>query len=753
MNLKKALVLFFLFFLGFIQSSSAVELRFWNFWNSKFILPVISAFEAENPGIKIINEQLNWGNGLDKIVVALANHQAPDICELGSTWSGKFMAGDSLLDLTDDLKPLVPDYMMWEPVTWKGRLYGMPWLVGTRVLFYNRALLRSCGFDPDKPPETWSQFLEVAGKIYNPKKGIYGFGINAGEGNILYKKFLPFVWGNNGTIMRDDQTWTFKGPKVEEAFEFYRKLAPFGLKEKQDLLDEAFMKGKLGLEISGSWTFPTILKEAPDLDFGVALIPRPENPQGHTASFLGGEILVAFRSCKDKQAAVKFIKFLTRAENTFPITKETLVSFPADKIAFSDPFFTANPKLSLFIKQMETGVHPPVDPLWVEMESIINDAVEKITYGEEIKPVLESAEKAFEELKAQNQKRNRERKNSSQPKSVTEPPPFSLPTWIPLIISVLAIGVIVNAIFSFMILSETKRNRTSQKTQTGLKTWEILVCMFPWIATFFVFWLYPLIFSFLLSFCDYDVLHPENWRFVGFENFSRLLYDPKFSQSFGNTIFFVIGTTPVITVLALALALLINELKSYEQLFRSAFFLPSIISIVVISTIFKYFYSPQGSLNYIFALFGLPEKSWLVDPAFAMPAIMIMDIWSSIGYYLVLFLAALKAIPVQYFEAAKVDGASYFQTFRHITIPHIKPMILFVLVINTIRAWQVFPEIFTLTKGGPLGTTDTIVHRLYETAFRFHEMGYASAMAYVLFAVIFALSWFQIKLLGKERGG
>ncbi|MBF0410459.1 MAG: sugar ABC transporter permease [Candidatus Riflebacteria bacterium] len=274
--------------------------------------------------------------------------------------------------------------------------------------------------------------------------------------------------------------------------------------------------------------------------------------------------------------------------------------------------------------------------------------------------------------------------------------------------------------------------------------------MLPWAVTFIFFWLYPLVFSFFLSFCDYDVFHSENWRFVGLENFSRLFSDAKFAQSFGNTVFFVAGTTPVITLLALLLALLINELKKFEEFFRSAFFLPSIISIVVISTIFKYFYSPHGFLNQMMVFFGFPEQSWLVDPALAMPSIMVMDIWSSIGYYLVLFLAALKSIPVQYFEAAKVDGANSIQTFRHITLPSIKPMILFVLIINTIRAWQVFPEIFTLTRGGPLGTTDTIVHRLYETAFRFHEMGYASAMAYVLFAVIMVLSLIQIKLLGEK---
>ena len=279
------------------------------------------------------------------------------------------------------------------------------------------------------------------------------------------------------------------------------------------------------------------------------------------------------------------------------------------------------------------------------------------------------------------------------------------------------------------------------------------MCLFlaPWVVTFIVFWLYPLVFSFILSLSDYDVFHPAVFRYVGLENYLRLFNDPRFLQCFRNTLFFVIGTTPVITVISLALALLIQRLPKGESFFRSAFFLPSIISLVVISTIFKSFYSPTGSLNQLLACVGISGPAWLVEPKLALPAIMAMDIWASVGYYLVLFLAALKAVPMQLYEAADVDGATDCQKFLHITLPQIRYMILFVVVINTIRSWQVFPEIFTLTRGGPLGTTDTMVHRLYETAFRYQEMGYASAMAYVLFAIILVLSLIQMKVLGERK--
>ncbi|MEW6712080.1 MAG: sugar ABC transporter permease [Candidatus Riflebacteria bacterium] len=265
-----------------------------------------------------------------------------------------------------------------------------------------------------------------------------------------------------------------------------------------------------------------------------------------------------------------------------------------------------------------------------------------------------------------------------------------------------------------------------------------------------VFWLYPLVYALLMSFCDFNAFHPDLFRFVGFANYLRLLHDPEFIQAFKNTLIFVVGTTPVTTILALALALMINRVCCGTGFFRSVFFLPSIVSIVVTATIFKSIYAPVGILNRILEFFSIPGHAWLVEKGLALPAIMMMSIWSFTGYYMVLYLAALKAVPRQYYEAAEVDGASDWQQFRYITLPQIRYMTIFILVMNTIRSWQVFPEIFTLTRGGPVGSTNTIVHLLYDTAFRYHQMGYASAMSYVLLFIVLALSVVQMRILGRR---
>lgn len=715
------------------DSSDTIKLTFWNFWDPKFILPVIERFEKENPGVKIINEQVSWSNGLDKIVISMANNMAPDICEMGSTWMGKFMSEGALLDITDKVSDLKDEYLMWAPAQMNGRYYGMPWLAGTRVMFYNRELFAQAGLDPDKPPLTWKDFLDAARLIHNPKKGIYGFGMNAGEGHILYKKFMPFVWGNGGKILDENDNFVFDSQETREALDFYLKLKEYSYCEKQDLLDEAFKRGKLGLAISGSWNFARYPKDAPNLDFGVSLMPKPAEEKGFSTSFLGGEILVLFKTCKNPDVAAKFIRYIVKMENTMPITKEAWVSFPAHLDAYKDSVFTQDKRLSVFTEQMKTAIHPPIHNLWIDLEKIINTAVEKAMYNEPIDSVFKEANEEFEKISG---KKNESKQSSS---------------FLIVILSALGVGIIINAILLAFILYEVKKNKSGPIGPIE-RAQRYILFLAPWFITFFIFWLYPLLFSVVLSFCEYDVFHPAVFSFSGFKNYMALVEDEVFIQSFFNTLIFVVGTTPVTTALGLALALMINSLKSKSDIFRSVFFLPSIISIVVTATIFKSFYSPVGLLNRFLALFGIQGYGWLVDKSFALPAIMIMDIWAYAGYYMVLYLAALTAVPKSLYDAAEIDGANEWEQFRYITLPQIKYMTVFVMTINTIRSWQVFPEVFTLTSGGPVGSTNTLVHHLYELAFRYHKMGYASAISLVLLLLVFLFSFIQMKILsGKKR--
>lgn len=286
------------------------------------------------------------------------------------------------------------------------------------------------------------------------------------------------------------------------------------------------------------------------------------------------------------------------------------------------------------------------------------------------------------------------------------------------------------------------------KSKYNLTTFVFLL---PWIITFIIFSLYPIIFSFGISFTNYTGLSPEI-NFVGLKNYLSLFKDKIFLKAMRNTFVFVIGTIPFTTVISILLAVLINsKMVRFKGIFKAGFFLPSVMSMVVISTIWRYIYSADGILNYLLQTVGIEKNTgWLASPDTALLSIMIMNVWAAIGYYTIIFLAGLQSIPEELYESASIDGASSSDKFFKITLPLIKPTLFFVIAINTIRSFQIFTEIFTMTGGGPLNSTQTIVHYLYMTGFRQFRMGYASAMAYILVIIILIITLIQQRALRSE---
>jgi len=281
----------------------------------------------------------------------------------------------------------------------------------------------------------------------------------------------------------------------------------------------------------------------------------------------------------------------------------------------------------------------------------------------------------------------------------------------------------------------------------------ILIMLSPWIITFLLFWFYPLINAGYLSLTNYNTLL-NSTEFIGLENYNKILNDEVFWIALKNTTIFTIGTVPITTTFAIILAVMLNsKLTKFQSLFRAAYFMPTITSLVVISLIFTNLYSKDGYINLLLKMSGLPypEKGWLLDTSTSLISIMIMDVWISTGYYMVLVLAGLQTIPKDYYESAKLMGASSLKQFFSITLPLLKPTLIFILVINTIKSFQVFIEIFIMTKGGPLNSTMTIVYYIFLNAFEKSDMmGYASALAFILFFILLILSYIQIKIL-KEK--
>jgi len=366
------------------KENSKIVLDFYQFWTDPEVKPtlmeIIKEFEKENPGIKINLTDLTWSEGHEKIVVAFASGTAPDILELGSDWVPEFSSQDVLLDLTLEAKEIQNDFLMWEPVTYEGKIYGFPWILDTRVLFYNKELMKKVGLDPEKPPSTWEELLSYSQKINALKPKAYGFGANSAERHRLYKKFLPFFWGNGGKILSQDQKSSdINSPGGKEALGFYKKLTQQGTIDTQRMLDENFKQNKIGFLISGGWLLHDIQKNLPDLKFGVCLIPKSE--KGTHSSFAGGEFLVISKKSENPEAAKKFIQHLIKLENSLKFCKAIGSAIPSAKGSELDPYYQNNKYLLVFQEQLKYSKTSPAVPQWVYIEEIIEKAVEQVMYG------------------------------------------------------------------------------------------------------------------------------------------------------------------------------------------------------------------------------------------------------------------------------------------------------------------------------------------------------------------------------------
>jgi ABC-type sugar transport system permease subunit len=257
----------------------------------------------------------------------------------------------------------------------------------------------------------------------------------------------------------------------------------------------------------------------------------------------------------------------------------------------------------------------------------------------------------------------------------------------------------------------------------------------------------PIAFSGYWSFTEFNGLIPPKW--VGLANYTALFQDPVFLHSLLNTVIFVLLGMSIGPTLGLLSALLLNNSIRGRGFFRAAYFLPVMTSLVVVATIWKMLLNQAGIINSILGLVGVPAHSWLGDPSTALPAVTITSIWQGFGFETVVFLAALQSIPKDLYDAASVDGASWWQKVRYVTIPALRPTIAFVYIIGIIGSFQVFDQIYVMTLGGPINATRTIVFDLYER-FNSLQLGSASAVAYVLLIILATLSYVQLRVF-EER--
>jgi len=278
-----------------------------------------------------------------------------------------------------------------------------------------------------------------------------------------------------------------------------------------------------------------------------------------------------------------------------------------------------------------------------------------------------------------------------------------------------------------------------------------MICLSPALFLAVVFIFIPIVNVFFLSFTNWDLLRSTK-DFIGIKNYQYIFKDPKFIKSIINTFYFAGVKIPLDLILSLFIATILDKKVKFIRFFRASFFSPVIIPVVASTLVWVWMFDPlYGPFNQFLNVFGIPSQKWLYDPNLAMPSIILYSLWKGIGYDIIIFLAGLQAIPINYSEAARIDGANSRQIFFKITLPLLNPIVYFVVLMGIINSFKVFTQVSVMTpKGGPLYSTGVMVFYIYQQAFENYRIGRASAAAVVLFALILGITFFQ-RAFGKKN--
>jgi multiple sugar transport system permease protein/multiple sugar transport system substrate-binding protein len=577
--------------------------------------------------------------------------------------------------------------------------------------------------------------------------------------------FIPFFgnswlymygWLNGGKFMqKDGEKCTLDDPKIVEALQYVtdmydslggiEKAMVFQNSNPTSMLD-MFLEGRVAMKIDGNWFLGTISVFKPNMNFGLCPAPIPEarlKAGKKSIGWLGGWAYAIPSTAKKKDAAWKLLRWMNSLEAN-KITAQFQASLARSKgqaylprlhpdIRYTNylrkEYIDDSPAISNNIKKaygvfavlLPVSKYRPVTPigqkLWNEQVRSAENAIghlmtpkESLTYGtRQVQIMLDR---------------------------IMNPPTGPEVPWK---IIILLYGLIILGFICALVIRQTRRKYVTcyQKREW----YGGYICALPWILGFFTFGAGPIIFSIIISFSHYDVLNPA--RFIGFDNYINLFHDPIFWISLKNTLYFTISV-PISLVAGLALAIFLNNNLKGMQFYRTLFYLPAIVPAVAAFILWMKILDPNiGLINQALRTLGMTDPpTWLTSPVWAKPALILMGLWG-VGGSMIIWLAGLKNIPESLYEAASLDGANRWQSFCHVTLPMISPYIFFNLVMGMIGVFQVFEQAYIMTNGGPQDSTLFYAYKLFNEAFRYLNMGAASAMAWILFVVVLVITGFN----------
>ena len=691
------------------------------------------------------------------------------------------------------------DEVVYEnPTIGERGIYGIPERVDDRALFYNKDLLKRAGFvdasGEAQPPRNWEELEQMAVKLteHDVRGRITQLGFAPNFGNAwLYL----YSWMNGGQLMSDDRRHcTLNSPVVVQALAWMiRVYDSLGGAQKEFAFEgtaqsgqrnappgelDLFVQGKVAMKIDGYWTFPEVLAQyGQNLNYAVTLPPLPASAAGkenNAYSWVSGWCYAIPSTARQKEGAWELVKFMCSQHAREIIGESERLRLQSIGRIYV-PTQNANRHINEWAFQKYIASDPAVPIKLRDGVKLLNDLIDispfrpvtpvgQLLFNEQ-KRATENA--IFNKMSAQEALNQSTAVVQSALDRVLGPPHGVIVPWKYFLIVYfsLLVGAAVGIYFwdtrvpslEGRMLSRPKlrdatedvlpvnsqgapaRSRYFRPQWTG--GW---LCASPWIIGFILFTGGPILFAIVVSFCDYDLLNPA--RFVGLANYRWMFTrDPLFWKVIGNTLFMVIGI-PLGMALSLAIALLLNLEVRGVAVWRTFFYLPSIVPAVASSILWIWIFNPRiGLLNNVLSAFGIHGPNWLQDEHTSKIALILMGLWSA-GSGMIVWLAGLKGISPSYYEAAALDGANAWQRFRTITLPLLTPYIFFNLIMGLIATLQIFTQSFIMTQGGPIDSTLFYAYHLFNNAFRFLQMGYASALGWFLFLAVFALTLVQLKL-------
>ncbi len=662
------------------------------------------------------------------------------------------------------------------PATGERGIYGVPERVDDRALFYNKDLLKRAGYVDEngeaRPPRTWDELAEMAAKLTERDEHgtITRLGFAPNYGNAwLYL----YSWMNGGEFMTADRrTCTLNSPRVVQALtwmtQVYDSLGGAGgvyafQNSAQTGQLDPFTTGKVAMKIDGYWSFPEGLAQfGGPLNYGVTIPPLPasEAAKGRDAlSWVSGWCFAIPSTARHQAAGWELLRFLA-SHRAAEVISESNRSFVESQGRIYVPTQSADRRINQWLFEKYVASVPTIPPKVRDGVKLLNDLLENSPF----RPVTPVGQLLFNEQKratenaifhklspaaalddaTQTVQRQLDRA-LSPPRGPVVPWRYFIAVYLGLIALFAAAIYLRETKPSLFVRHATTAAIEGTRSRYFRSQWRGgWLCASPWIIGFIALTGGPILFSIIISFCDYDILNPA--RFIGFANYRWMFtHDPLFWKSIWNTAFMVIGI-PLGMALSLAIALLLNLEIRGVAVWRSFYYLPSIVPAVASSILWIWIFNPHaGLLNSILAAFGIHGPNWLQDEHTSKPALILMGLWSA-GGGMIIWLAGLKGISTSYYEAAALDGAGAWARFRHITLPMLSPYIFFNVIMGLIGTLQIFTQAFIMTQGGPVDSTLFYAYHLFNNAFRFLQMGYASALGWFLFLAVFGLTLLQLKL-------